>query len=321
MRILVTGAFGFVGTHLVRGLTETFPQARIIASDRMSPPPAIAAYWTSAGSRITTAILDVADRRVVQSIMDDVHPTHVVHAAALTPTLEQEREAPDRIVDVNIGGTFAVVDAATRLSGLRRVVTVSSGAVYGQGQSFTGLVDENEPPRPDNLYGLSKLASEGITARLGELRGVSTASVRLASVYGEMERATAARHRTSLVHRLAAAQQPIAVSAADVVRDWVHADDVAWAVSALLEDRPLQWSLYHIGGGEPTGWRKIIQAFQAAGRPIAWASDDEAADIQVAERDARPVFSIDRLATETGFRPRSIEDGIANMIRQGKASA
>jgi UDP-glucose 4-epimerase len=321
MRVVVTGASGFVGTHLVRGLAEAYPEARVVAADRDPETPAIAAFWAPIRSQIETASLDVADRHSVNALMEKAEPTHVVHAAALTPTPEEENDDPARIVAVNVGGTLAVMDAATRRPSIRRVVTVSSGAVYGRDQSFAQAISEDTPPMPHMLYGITKVASESITVRLGELRGVSAASVRLASVYGSMERATSTRHRTSVVHRLAHAHGPMTVSAHDIVRDWVHADDVAIAVGRLLTDEPLQWNLFHIGGGEPVGWRRIVGIFQSAGRPISWASADERADIRVLAEDARPVFSIARIAAQTGFIPRSIEDGISAMIRPEKVSA
>lgn len=321
MRILVTGAAGFVGGHIARGLAQAYPDARLIAADLSAPPQDILACWHPYGGRITTCLLDVADRGAVEDCMVGAEPTHVVHAAAVTPTAEQERDAPGRIIEVNIGGTLAVLDTAMRMPGIRRIVTVSSGAVFGRFQTLAEPVDEDAPAVPDMLYGITKLASEGITSRLGALRGISTASIRLGSVYGDLERTTTTRHRTSLVHRLANATGPLVVSSRDIVRDWVHADDVAAAVAGLLADRPLRWNLYHVGGGEGVGWRRIVEIFRRAGRPVAWSGVGMPADIEVGEQDARPVFCIDRIRAETAFRPRSIEAGVMGLIEQTKASA
>ncbi|MET0426866.1 MAG: NAD(P)-dependent oxidoreductase [Microvirga sp.] len=321
MRILVTGAAGFVGSHLLRGLANAYPEAELIAADLVPPADGEAVFQDPRGGRITFHHLDIADRIAVADCIRQEEPTHVVHAAAVTPTAAQERDEPQRIVDVNVGGTLAVLDAATRMPGIRRIVTVSSGAVFGRAQTLPDPVDEDVPAVPDMLYGITKLASEGLTSRLGALRGISTASVRLGSVYGDLERATSTRHRTSLVHRLARATVPMTVSSGDVVRDWVHADDVAAAVAGLLAERPLRWDLYHVGGGEAVGWRRIVAIFRRAGRPVSWADAGATADIAVGAQDARPVFSIDRIRAETAFRPRSIEEGVTGLIEQTKVSA
>jgi nucleoside-diphosphate-sugar epimerase len=321
MRILVTGAAGFVGSHLVRGLTQAYPRACLIAADLAAAPVAPDGGAQPDPGQITICRLDVADRSAVEDCVTRVRPTHVVHAAAVTPTVAQERDTPGRIVDVNVGGTLAILDAATRSPDIRRIVTVSSAAVFGRGQALDEPVGEDAPAVPDMLYGITKLASEGITSRLGTLRGISTASVRLASVYGDLERMTHTRHRTSFIHRLAGASGPLTVSPRDVVRDWVHGDDVAAAIAGLLVERPLRWNLYHLGGGEAVGLRRIVEILQRAGRPVTWAGAGDEADIEVSALDVRPVLHIDRIRAETGLQPRPIERGITDLIEHAGARA
>jgi UDP-glucose 4-epimerase len=318
MRTLVTGACGFVGTHLVRGLLEAVSNASVVAADRTAPSAPGAAYWAPFAHRIEAVALNVTDRAAVHACMRATSPTHVVQAAALTPTAQEEVDCPDLIVDVNVGGTVAVLDAATRTPGLRRVILVSSGAVFGRDQGLGGPLEEDVAPVPERLYGVTKLAAEGIASRLGELRGMSVLTVRLASVYGAMERRTDTRHQTSLIHRLACSKGPMTVSRQDIARDWVHADDVATAIASLLTHEAPRLRTFNVGGGEPVGWGRIVQAFQGAGFPLAFSEDAACADIVVGPEDARPVLSITRLVEATGFRPRTIEQGIATLIQQVK---
>ncbi|WP_210483839.1 NAD-dependent epimerase/dehydratase family protein [Microvirga antarctica] len=320
MKILVTGACGFLGAHLIRGLAEAFPKARILATDMAPPGSDVLAYWGASSDRIEPTVLDVTDKVAVATVLERFQPTEIVHAAALTPTPEMESENPSAVVDVNIGGTLAIVDAGTRLRCLRRIVVVSSAAVLGPAASYDAPVGEDVILNPTMLYGVTKVAAEGIALRLGEIRDVSTIAVRLASVYGAMERQTATRHRTSLVHRLAMAQPETAVSPQEVVRDWVHADDVAIGIAALIKAPALEHRIYNIGGGEPVGWRRLVGIFRAHGRGLPWANGGTA-EIDVIASDARPVFSIERISGAVGFRPRSIEDGIAEVLANTQVRA
>jgi nucleoside-diphosphate-sugar epimerase len=312
MRLLITGAGGFLGAHLVRGIAAAMPRAQILATDAAMPPePMVAAFWSPFAARIETTALDVTDAAAVRALVAAFVPDHVVHAAALTPTAEQEDADPARIMAVNIDGVLHIIDAATRVAVVRRVILISSSTVFGPGSG--GLAAEMSPACPATLYGVTKLAAEGIARRLGELRGISVVATRLAGVYGAMERATASRPRPSHIHRLAATASP-SVSTLDVVRDYVHADDVAGAIGKLLAAPALAHALYHVGGGEPVGWRRLVAAFRAAGRDSRDALPGEEPDISMEAGDARPVMSIARLQGELGFAPRSIEAGVMSLV-------
>ena len=102
-------------------------------------------------------------------------------------------------------GTVAILDWARRLSRLQRFIYVSSGAVYKHhGPDRPGEpLPEDGYVMPRRLYGISKLASELITERYGDLFALPTASVRPSSVYGTMDRVTASRNFRHLPNRLA----------------------------------------------------------------------------------------------------------------------
>ncbi len=109
---------------------------------------------------------------------------------------------------------------------------------------------------PRTLYGVSKLASELVTERYGELFGISTTSVRLASVYGTMDRPTASRtfrHGPNRVaHMAVEGVKRLRVNTLDAVGDYIHAEDVASAIISLLRLPTVRYSTYNIAVGRTT---------------------------------------------------------------------
>jgi UDP-glucose 4-epimerase len=318
MTVLVTGAAGFLGVHLVCRLAERIPSTRIVAADVMAPDDAAKAFWAPVAGRVVQRQLDVVDRRAVEALVHETRPAYVVHAAAITPSPEQEQRCPARVLDVNLSGTINVVDAATALPGLTRLVAFSSAAVYGDKPDLPDPLTETAPISPANLYGIAKAAGEEIGRRFGQLRRVSCVSVRVAGAYGPLERPTGSRLRMSQIHRLAEAMaedREVTVHGPDVPRDWVHADDVAEAVAALLFAPTLSHDVYNIGSGRTIGWHATVASFERRGLRVRWSSAPEHADITLAASEARPALSIERLRADVAVWPRSLDVGLACLVQ------
>ncbi len=277
MKVLLTGAAGFVGRHVLAALRAQ--AIDVHATDLRAGPG-----WDA---------LDVTDRDAVRRTMAAVQPDTLLHAAAITPGDDAD---PGMVAAVNAHGTFTVFDAARPF--VRHAVLVSSAAVLGPARS-DDPVAEDAPAAPATLYAASKLAAETMAARTG----VKLAIIRLAAVYGPDERPSPSRPRTSLVHRLRTASR---VGGPDVTLDLIHAEDAAHAIAALLL-RPDATGLFHLGGGEAVRWTRLLQAFQgrAGGNGPA---------LIVSAADARPVLATGRIAAAIGLRPRSIEDGMRALL-------
>lgn len=317
MRVLITGAAGFVGAHLVARIAARFPSAAIVASDLIEPDAAALACWSPTAGRIDIRRLDVTDRNAVRTLIAGTQPSHVVHAAAVTPGPDEELARPARILDVNFGGTLNVVDAATALPGLVRLVVFSSAAVYGNAPDLPDPVIETTPPRPSHLYGIAKASGEELVRRYAALRGISAVNVRVAGAYGPLERPSGSRDRMSQIHRLARAlreRRPVTVHGPDVPRDWVHADDIGDAVAGLLAAPTLAHDVYNIGSGVVVGWHETVRLFAQAGLDVGWAAEAEQADIALAASEARPALAIDRLRAEIGYAARPLVEGMASLL-------
>jgi len=275
--------------------------------------------------RLSVVIADVTQAETWQPALARHGITHLVHGATITPLsrgtvaeVKREPEAgnPARILDVNVMGTVAMLEWARTLPNLKRFIYVSSGAVYKHhGPDRPGEpLPEDGYVMPRRLYGISKLASELITERYGELFGLSTASVRPSSVYGPMDRVTASRNFRHVPNRIAHMAldgvKRVRVNTLDAVGDYIHVEDVAHAIIALLQAPHLRYSAYNVAAG----------ATASIGDMVAWAAEKvpgfgaevvppEQADIlqdPTLKDGMWGAYDVTRIFSETGWKPRPV---------------
>jgi UDP-glucose 4-epimerase len=280
-------------------------------------------YFAPFMQRLSVVVADVTQPTTWRPALAPHAVTHIVHGATITPISrgtasgakrEPEAENPARIVDVNVMGTVAVLDWARTLPDLERFIYVSSGAVYKHhGPDRPGEpLPEDGYLMPRRLYGISKLASELIAERYGDLFGLSTASVRPSSVYGPMDRVTASRNMHHVPHRIARLAldgvKRVRVNTLDAVGDYIHAEDVADAIISLLRAPRLRYCAYNVAAG----------ATASIGEMVGWAAEKvpgftaeivppEQADI-VQDPTLRDgmwgAYDVSRVSGETGWKPR-----------------
>jgi UDP-glucose 4-epimerase len=245
--------------------------------------------------------------------LDELAITHVVHGAALTPTPEQEMAQPRHVLEVNLNGTIHMLEWARRKAGERRFIFASSGAVYAADEPH-GLVPEETPLRPSSLYAISKVAGELITQRYQQCFGLDTASVRFSGVYGPMDRETPARQRQSALYRLAHLAlygERISLYEMEGGGDWIHAWDVAVALTALLDAAEVRHPVYNIACGRFATLAELAGLIQELLPDMRYevASNPEAANV-VAEARQRHgrwgAYDISRMRNEFGWQPRPL---------------
>ena len=178
MRALVTGGSGFIGSNLVDALVERGDQVTVIddlsTGRRQNLDAAV-----DAGAEL--CVVDVRDRDEVAAVFARTTPEVVFHMAA---QIDVRRSMADPMTDmqVNVGGTINVLEAA-RGAGVRRVVNTSTGgAIYGEGKILPA--PEEHPVAPEAPYGLSKFCAEGYCDLYQRMHGLSTVSLRYGNVYG-----------------------------------------------------------------------------------------------------------------------------------------
>jgi UDP-glucose 4-epimerase len=343
MTVLVTGATGFVMSVLARRWLESDPALRLVALDTAPLDTEAIGYFAPVADRLSVIVADVTRPESWRDALAGFDITHIVHGATVTPLSrgsaaeakrEPEAENPARIIDVNIMGTVAVLDWARTLPALQRFIYASSGAVYKHhGPDRPGEpLPEDGYVMPRKLYGISKLASELITERYGDLFRLSTASVRLSSVYGTMDRATASRNFRHIPNRIAHMAldgvSPARVNSLDVVGDYIHAEDVAAAILALLHAPRLRFSAYNIAAGHVTTIRELVDwaAEKAPGFTAEIATGEQADILNDATLTGGMwgAYDISRITADTGWTPRPTRVGFHgywDWIAAGRSAA
>jgi UDP-glucose 4-epimerase len=318
---------------LGRRWLEADPAARLIVLDA-APPDAVATrYFAPVAGRLEVVVADVTKPDTWGAALgDDV--THIVHGATVTPISrgtaaaarrEPEAENPGRIIEVNTMGTVAVLEWARTLPQLKRLIYVSSGAVYKHhGPDRPGEpLPEDGYVMPRRLYGISKLASELITERYGDLFGLSTASVRPSSVYGTMDRVTASRnfrHVPNLLAHLALDGARVRVNTLEAVGDYVHSEDVADAILALLRAPRLSFSAYNVAAGEASTVgdlvRWIAEMVPGFGADVTPPGEADLLQDPTLKGGMWGAYDVSRITVETGWKPRPTREALHAYVEE-----
>jgi nucleoside-diphosphate-sugar epimerase len=320
MSVLVTGASGFVGVNLVRALLERGENVVSLGIDQI-PAPAHASFEALPGTLIEVSG-DVLDPAALRAVFAAAPIERVWHGAAITAGPERERRDARRVIEVNLLGTLAMLDASAA-AGVRRFVYPSSSSVYGAtALDGTGPIDEDARAQPLALYGISKTAAEALVLRAREVHGLDTLAGRINAVFGPWERDTGLRDTLSPMFQMLcqARDGREAVLAPGMERDWVYAPDVAVAFVCLLYAARPAHRVYNISQGELWHARVFGQALTHAQPAFRYriAADPSEVTLDYAGPLDRPrrLISIDRITRDLGWRPSfSPEAACADLVR------
>jgi UDP-glucose 4-epimerase len=241
VRVLVTGAYGYLGLAVLHRLAGSFELVGLGRPARVpAPPPA----WAVVG-----------DARTAAKVLDEHGPFDaVIHLAGGGGPAKVEAD-PVRAIADNISATLAVASAARG----KRLLFASTIAVYGGG----GVFREADGAAPGDLYGALKAAAEEIVALHGGT------SLRLANVYGAGSGVDVGLNGAAeRFARAAASGGDITVYGEGTQRiDYVHVDDVVDAFAAALEARALP-AVLNVGSGAPVAIAALARAAADAGRAL-----------------------------------------------------
>ncbi|GLF92693.1 NAD-dependent epimerase/dehydratase family protein [Streptomyces yaizuensis] len=257
-RIVVTGGAGLVGsrlTALLRGV-----DAEVTVLDRMDAYPDSIHELFGAPRRASRLVVgDIRDRTLVRSVLEGAD--HVVHAAAFADVAACTRR-PDIAFKANVEGTEVILEEAVRAE-VRRLVLVSSAAVYGNGADPAAgpqRFHEDQTPYPLSVYANSKLWAEHQTRLLLGGTGTEYAILRYFSVYGDPQIPKPGSHSWMVAWLAMHARVglPMRLNGGGVqVRDLVHVDDIAMATALALVEEGVVGETVNVGSGVPTSVRDV----------------------------------------------------------------
>ena len=302
MRVLVTGAAGFFGRALVRAFARG--GEHVVAADIL-PPDEFAPRSDTPSDRIEYVVLDVGDPDAWSA--DVTGPVDgVVHAAALTPSIQEAKEDPSKLVRVNLAGTLNALEFA-RKENLGKFLFISSAGVYNQFEEE--VLTEADADGGFSLYGSAKLAAEIMLFRYADMFGFDAGAIRPTSMYGPAEEFRSTRPFVTQAKQLADAAMdgvPVRVIGLDDRCDWVFVDDVAEGAHRFFAGEMGSRS-FAFSSGDPIPFRDVLDAAVASFGVVV----DENAEMLIdATPDRATTISCDKARAELGWNPVGISEGM-----------
>ena len=248
MNFLITGAAGFLGSTLANRLAREGHEVRGLDDLSTGDPQAL-----SPDVLFTRG--DVNDRPKLWTLLQEVDC--VYHLAARVSVPESVLY-PREYNAVNVGGTVSLMEAM-RDVGVRRVVLISSGAVYGdQGEQ---PLRESATPNPRSPYAVSKLAAEYYVRTIGDLWNIETVSLRSFNAYGPGQHLPASHPPVIPFFLRQAVRSGTSVVHGDgsQTRDYVFVDDVVRCMLAAATAPGLNHALINVGSGNEISIRELAR--------------------------------------------------------------
>ena len=310
MKILVTGAAGFIGSNFVFHMRKAHPEYDIIALDSL----------TYAGNLETLAPVmeedhftfvrcDITDREGVRKVFEEHHPDVVVNFAAESH-VDRSIEDPGVFLRTNILGTQVLMDAC-REFGIRRFHQVGTDEVYGDlpldrpDLFFT----EDLPLQASSPYSASKASADLLTMAYHRTYGLPVTISRCSNNYGPYQ---FPEKLIPLMIANALADKPLPVyGTGDNVRDWLYVEDHCRAIDMILENGKVG-EVYNIGGHNERSNLDVVKTIlKQLGKPeslITFVGDRKGHDLR---------YAIDpsKIHGELGWMPETkFDDGICQTI-------
>lgn len=315
MKALVTGAAGFIGSHLCERLTSQ--GWKVVGLDNFDPfyseqvkRKNIAGLLSSGKFELVEG--DIRDAACVRSILAGGDIDIIVHLAAkvgVRPSIED----PFGYQDVNINGTMVMLESAAK-AGVKKFVFASSSSVYGNNEKVPFSETDNVD-FPISPYAATKKAGELLCHTYSHLYGIGMTCLRFFTVYGPRQRPDLAIHKFA---RLIEAGRAIPVFGdGSMSRDFTYVDDIVGGVIAAME-RCSGYEIYNLGESRPVRLDDLIAAVEKAlgKKAIINRLPEQPGDVKQTYAD------VTKAQKELGYSPKTeFSAGLARFVRWLRAES
>ncbi len=306
--VLVTGGFGFIGSHLVKALITRKHTVRVL--DDLSTGRR--ENLESVAGRFDFMQGDLRDTKTCAQACADIH--YIYHEAAI-PSVPRSVEDPQTSHDVNVNGTFNLLMAAKN-NGVKRVIYAASSSAYGDSEispKHEGII-----PAPLSPYAVQKLLGEHYLSSFYECFGLETISLRYFNVFGPQQDPSSdyAAAIPAFVAAIISGQPPTVYGNGEQTRDFTYIDNVVHGNMLAMDVNQTHGEAVNVACGGQISVNRVIEAINTSlGTDIqpqyvhARAGDvmHSCADIGLAKK----VLNYESIV--------NLEDGLARTIEYYKA--
>jgi len=289
MKVLVTGANGFTGQHLIKNLVNN--GFEVVATSRNKSQ--LPLY-----SNLSYYNIELTDVRNVENLFDLTRPDAVIHTAAMSKPDECAAN-PDLCTANNISATHHLLDAATNV-GTNHFVYLSTDFIFGEG----GPHAEDDVPAPLNLYGASKLEAEALV----NAASIKTTIVRPVFMYGPVWE----NLRPSFIQWVAGKLQnaePIKV-VTDQARTPTYIGDLCWGIRKIIKNQVP--GTFHLAGKDIVSpYDMAVAVAKHLGLPVSLIEPVTASTFpEPVKRAGRSGLKIDKAVSALGYAPHSFAEAL-----------
>jgi len=266
-RVLVTGADGFIGSHLAEQLVAAGARVRALSQYNSFNDWG---WLEQVGclKQIEVITGDVRDSNFCDELTRDIDI--VFHLAALIP-IPYSYRAPDSYVDTNIKGTLHLCQAARR-NGIKRFIQTSTSEVYGTAQYVP--IDEKHPLQPQSPYSATKIGSDCIALSFYYSFGLPLVVARPFNTYGPRQSARAVI--PSIIIQIAGGATTISLGNLTATRDFTYVEDTCRGFLAIAEMEGGAGEVFHIGSNHEIAVGDLVKLIgEIMGASVRVACDEQ----------------------------------------------
>ncbi|HEX4929629.1 MAG TPA: NAD-dependent epimerase/dehydratase family protein [Gaiellaceae bacterium] len=295
MRYVVTGAAGFIGSHLAEALQRDGHD--VLGVDSFTD------YYERSRKERNAAALDVLEADLAHAPLEPIlaGADGVFHLAGQPGVRASWGETFQLYLDRNVRATQRLFEAAAAAG--TRVVFASSSSVYGDAEAYP--TREDVAPQPISPYGITKLACEQLAVAIARARGLEAVVLRYFTVYGPRQRPDMAF--TAMLEALARGDRFRLFGDGSAARSFTYVGDAVAATIAAME-RGRAGEIYNVGGGEEATMSEAIAlAEEVSGRTL----DVERLDVAAGDVK-RTMADVSKAAAALDWAPETaLRDGMA----------